>query len=467
MSRLAAGEQSTITPSPGPSAFRGVKDYLSKIEDAAGRFNRASATGGTGTLEAAGSLITGGIAAPILGTAESIAIGTPPEESFARYTYQPRTESGKAQLGMLGAAVSPLTESGADIALAPLAAGESRVLANPAKMAANARRPRVSRDPVPGQPAPVADAVASGEAPATNAVQAGRAAGSAEVFVPTRAELAEAAKAAYKKADDAGVVVSENSLKGLKARVVSMTKKEGIDKDLHPDASAAIKKIIQSKGELTLTEVETLRKVAKDAQGSIKPADKRIAGMIVDELDDYIDNLSEADVVAGDATKTKALKEARGLYSRAKKSELIEGLVQRAQDSASNFSGSGLENSVRREFIALAKNKKQMRMFTADEQAAIRRVAQGGKIDNAARFLGKFAPTGVVSGVLTGGAGAMIGGPLGAALPLAGLAGRAVATRRTMRNVRAADELMRRGPAEANALAKQAAEKKRNALADF
>jgi hypothetical protein len=466
MSQLAAGAQSTVTPSPEPSPFRGVQRYLGRVDEAVGRLNRAPGTSGVGTLEALGTMATGAIAAPILGTAESIAIGTDPDKSFARYTYQPRTESGKAQLGVMGALVSPLTESGADVALAPLFAGESRALAaNPARIPPNARRPRVGPDPVPGEPAPMAGPGAAGEAVPAPAVQTGRKAGLAGVpkeTVPTRAELAEAAKAAYKRADAAGVVVSENSLKALKTRVVSLSKKEGLDKDLHPDSSAALKRVVQAKGDLTLTELETLRKIAKDAQGSMKPADKRIAGMIVEELDDYIDNLSEADVVAGDATKAKALKEARGLYSRAKKSEVVEDLLQRAQDSSSQFSGSGLENAIRTQFRGLAKNKKQMRMFSAEEQAAIRRVANGGPMENAARFIGKFAPTGVVSGVLTGGAGAMIGGPLGAALPLAGLGGRAVATRMTLRNVRAADELMRRGP---NALPKET--RTRNALADF
>jgi hypothetical protein len=468
--KLSAGESSTVTPSPEPSAFRGARKYLSRVDDAFGHLNRAEPSAGLGTLEALATLGTGAVAAPILGTAESIALGTDPDKSFARYTYQPRTESGRAQLGVMGALVSPLTESGADVALAPLFAGESRALAaNPARIPPNARRSRTSPNSVPGEPAPVAGAGVAGEAVPSPAVQ-GRKAGLGSVpkeTVPTRAELAEAAKAAYKKADEAGVVVSENSLKGLKTRIVSLSKKEGLDKDLHPDSAAALKRVTTAKGDLTLTELETLRKIAKDAQGSIKPADKRIASMIVEELDNYIDNLSEADVVAGDATKVKALKEARGLYSRAKKSEVIEELMQRAQDSSSQFSGSGLENAIRTQFRGLAKNKKQMRMFTAEEQAAIRRVANGGPVENAARFIGKFAPTGVVSGVLTGGAGAMIGGPLGAALPLAGLGGRAAATRMTMRNVARADELMRLGPAQSNALAKQKAERKRNALADF
>lgn len=96
--------------------------YFSRINKAAGEFNVAPDAGPLGMLDAAGTLLTGGIAAPVLGTAESMLLGTNPEEAFKRYTWQPRTASGKAQLGMLDALVSPLTESGADIALAPLAA---------------------------------------------------------------------------------------------------------------------------------------------------------------------------------------------------------------------------------------------------------------------------------------------------------------------------------------------------------
>ncbi len=396
-------------------------------------------------------------------------------------TYQPRTRAGQAATGIVSYPFEKLTQ-GADWlgqkttdvtgspALGAAVNTAAQVVAPTAifkgakgikgRLDGNRGAPNTDGAVAPRETAPTPEAASQAERPA----------GLARVSdepVPTRAELAEAAKAAYKRADEAGVVVSENSLKGLKTRVVALTKKEGIDRDLHPDSSAVLKRVVQAKGNLTLTELETLRKVAKDAQGSLKPADKRLASMIVDELDDYIDNIGGADVVAGDATKVKALKEARGLYSRAKKSEVIDDLMQRAQDSASQFSGSGLENAIRTQFRGLAKNKKQMRMFTADEQAAIRKVANGGPIENTARFIGKFAPTGVVSGVLSGGAGAMIGGPLGAALPLAGLGGRAVATRLTKRNVRAADELMRRGPAGSNQLAKQTAERKRNALADF
>jgi hypothetical protein len=470
MSKLAAGERSTITPSPDPSPFRGAQKYLSRVDEAVGRFNRAPPTAGLGSLEALTTLGTGAVAAPILGTAESMVLGTEPEESFARYTYQPRTESGKAQLGVMGALASPLTDSGVDIALAPLFAAESRVLAaNPAKIPPNARRPRVGNDSVPGQPAEMADpAVTRQESPAT-AGKAERPTGLGGVSqeVPTLEELKTLRQAAYKRADEAGIVVRENSLKGLKSRVVTMTKKEGINKKLHPDSAAALHEIVKSKGDLTLSEVETLRKIAGDAKGSIKPADQRIAGKIVDELDDYLDNLNDADVIVGDAVKAKALKEARDLYSREKKAETINKLVERAKLSAPNFSASGMENALRTEFRNLAKNERQIRRFTKEEQAAIRKVAMGGPVENAFRFIGKFAPTGVVSGTLGGGLAVSTMGPAGIAVPAAGLAGRYVANRLTMKNVNAAEELMRRGPRDANALAKPEQAKKRNALADF
>lgn len=276
------------------------------------------------------------------------------------------------------------------------------------------------------------------QAPAA-ASQAGRPAG----LAPTRAQLSDAADAAYKRADESGVVVTPESFGALKKKIVG--EMEGIDPTLHPDATAALKRITQSEGPQSLKQLETLRRIANDAEGSIKPADQRLAGKMVDELDDYIDSLTEKDVVAGDATKGKALAEARNFYSRKKKAEELDRLVSRAELSAPNFSASGMENALRTEFRTLAKNDRRMRRFTAEEQEAIRKVAKGGSTENALRMLGKLAPTGVVSSLPTIIA-TMSAGPIGIAPALAGLGGRYAATRMTMGNVAKANELVRRGP---------------------
>lgn len=210
MSKLASGATTTVTPSPEPSPFRGVQRYLSRVDEAVGQLNRAPDAGIVGPLEALGTMATGGIAAPVLGTAESIVFGTPPEESFARYTYQPRTESGRAQLGVLGAVISPLTESGTDIALAPLLAGESRAISTSAKIPRNASRPGPGRDPIPAQSVELDNAVATGQKVSAPVVQAERAAGLASVSQKNPVQAAREAGFALKPSEagaKAGAVV--------------------------------------------------------------------------------------------------------------------------------------------------------------------------------------------------------------------------------------------------------------------
>ncbi len=262
---------------------------------------------------------------------------------------------------------------------------------------------------------------------------------------PTKEALKDASRAAYKRAEDAGVVIKPESFG--KAKEVITGQLKGLDPTLHPDATAALKRITQTEGPITLDQLETLRKIAKDAQASIKPADSRLASQIVETIDNYAETLGTKDLISGDPAAVAALKEARGLWSRYRKADVIDELVSRAELTAPNFSGSGMENALRTEFRALAKNANKMRTFTAAEQEAIRRIAVGGKTENVLRMLGKFAPTGAVSTGISGGIGFIAGGPAGAlGLPAVGTAARYGATKLTQRNVASASSLVRMGP---------------------
>lgn len=269
---------------------------------------------------------------------------------------------------------------------------------------------------------------------------------------PTFEKLKELSGEVYDIADQSGVVVSNQSFGRSVESLGKKLTEAGIDPTLHPKATAAFKRLADGVAEdLPLRQFETLRRVAKGAASSIDRDEQRIARIITDHLDDYLGGIGKSDVVAGDpVVASKALTKARALWSRAKKGEEVEELIERANERAAQFSGSGLENAIRTEFRQLALNAKKMRRFTKAEQAAIRQVGRGGPTVNALRMLGKFAPTGVVSSVLSGGAGAAVGGAAGAvALPAAGLAARQGATALTQRNARLASELMRRGIPEA------------------
>jgi hypothetical protein len=342
-------------------------------------------------------------------------------------TYQPRTQAGQK---VSGAVAKPfeLLDKGATWLGDPTEANKSPLAATAIKTAAMALPMLIGRGAVPRG---AARTVTPKATPA-----------------PTTEALRSQAGAAYKAAEDAGVIISKDKMKAIAEDIKATVADEGIDATLHPDSMAALNRVMAAAGENTsLKGAEILRRVIQGAGKSLKPDDQRIAAIMRDKLDEHIGALGEADILAGDAQAgAAALAEARGLWSRTRKSEVIEELMHRAELSAPNFSASGMENAIRTEFRNLAKNQKRMRQFNAEERLAIERVAKGGPVENTLRLLGKFAPTGAVSTATSGAAGFLAGGPIGAiALPVAGGAARLGAKNLTLRNAQRASDLMRRG----------------------
>jgi hypothetical protein len=265
---------------------------------------------------------------------------------------------------------------------------------------------------------------------------------------PTAEALKDEAQQAYKAAENAGVVISETSLANTVTKMARDAVKEGMHPKLHPRAAAALEAVgAEMNMPLTLERAEVLRRVLKGAASTADASERRLVMRMVDKFDDFVGNLKPADVLAGDAAAaTESLAKARNLWGRARKSEFVDDLMERARTRASQFSGSGYENALRTEFRNAVMNPKKLRMFSPEEQAALKRVAKGGPLENILRMVGKFAPTGVVSSALSGGAGFAVGGPAGAiALPAAGFAARKAATGLTERNAKFAAEMMRAG----------------------
>lgn len=257
-------------------------------------------------------------------------------------------------------------------------------------------------------------------------------------------QLRARADIAYRNAEKAGVVVSPESLKAKTPKFESVLKEEGYDAGLHPQLSAVLNRLqIEVETPKTLKEIDTLRRIVRSPTKTFdNPDQQRIAYRLLDEFDDYVNNLSAKDLaVEGGKVKTatRELTKARNFYNRSKKSDEIADIFERAEIRAgANFTQSGLENSLRQELKSLALNKKRLGMFSDAEQNAIKAAAKGGSIQNVLRNIGKYAatspiPTGVGGG-LGAGIGAMLGGVPGAVIggalvPTIGGAARAGATR--------------------------------------
>lgn len=272
---------------------------------------------------------------------------------------------------------------------------------------------------------------------------------------PTVDNLKDTAGRLYKTAKEADVLVKPHSYSKAINDLSPVLKEAGYHEKLHPKVSVVLDEWAKAQNEpQTLQSLDQLRRLLKSARASIEPDERRVAGIVTERFDDFIENLSPEDVLSGDANKSAVLKQARALWSKMRKTETVGELVERAKIRASQFSGSGYENALRTEFRNLAMSPKKMRGFSDAERKAIWRVAKGGPVGNVLRALGKFAPTGVVSSTLGGGfggaAGAVLGGPTGAAIGgggvmLAGAGARKGAEVLTSRNARMAAELMRGG----------------------
>lgn len=255
---------------------------------------------------------------------------------------------------------------------------------------------------------------------------------------PTVQELKGQAGQQYKFAEDVGAVFKKNSYNQFANKLESTLAKEGLDKALQPRVFAALERIKDTKNSnVTLENMEILRRISQAAGSSADASERRLASIMVDNLDDFVETAQPSQLAKGSSEAVSALTDARELWKRAKKTEIIDDLVASAELRAdANFSQSGMENALRRKLVNLADNPKALRAFTKEEQNAIKVAAKGGPIQNVLRLVGKLAPTGIVSGGGSVGLGYLAGGPIGAVgLPIIGGAARKGAEQLGLRNI--------------------------------
>jgi hypothetical protein len=259
---------------------------------------------------------------------------------------------------------------------------------------------------------------------------------------PTRAAVQAESQGAYQRATQSGVIVTPQSLQNAVTSIEQRVRNAGYDEGLHPRVAAVLNRLEQEGQQpRTLDELEILRRVASGAAASNERDERRIARLIVNQIDDYVNNIRPADLVAGNQAGVNELRDARRLWSMNAKAGVFEEMVNRAQTTgASTYTQSGYENALRGEFRRLSNNQTRMRQFTQAEQDQITQIARGGNMQNMLRMIGKFSPTSVISAPLSAGTGFVLGGPAGAAaVPAVGLAARTASERMMQQQV---DELI-------------------------
>lgn len=251
-------------------------------------------------------------------------------------------------------------------------------------------------------------------------------AGGAAGVRPRQMEMAPSSQALenistnrYQTISQSGIKFDSNAFTSDMDSIAKGLRVEGYTPKAYPKLAGAIEELTSQAQPKDWTELQALRKMIKGGQKSVDPEERRLASILLDEYDNYLMTVSPTKVVSGQAKDFgKTWQEARDAYSKMKKAEVFEDILETAKLDRSKFTMSGAENSMAQQLRNLAKNDKRMRLFTEDEQKAIRKAAEGGTVQNLLKFVGRFAPTGPVSTILPAGisfASPQIGVPLTAA----------------------------------------------------
>lgn len=291
-----------------------------------------------------------------------------------------------------------------------------------------------------------------------NAAMRARAAQNA---IPDTADIRLDARGNYRHPEVAAVRINGDALDGLAGQ---------IEHDLQHGANAGYRaanepgvfnavnelRLAQQEGRAaTIADIDSVRQVLgqlgkeRDAGGQLT-RQATAANRARREIDNFLPNLNQNDLLAGDAARANAiLEDARRNWNQYKKAQDVERRLANAELNATSAnSGANIQNSIKQAFKPLLKdNERQARSagFSDAEIAALNRVVRGDWLGSAARATGNLLGGGGGLGMLASGAvGYEAGGPAGAVA--AGLAGRGLkmaGNASTMRAVRDLDRLIR------------------------
>lgn len=271
---------------------------------------------------------------------------------------------------------------------------------------------------------------------------------------PTVEALRKQSQRLYDAAKNQGVTINGSSFGRMVGEVEKDLIDKGIDPTINPKATAALGRLKQAaeSGDIGWQQLDNLRQIAGRvaSQGGDEAF---LAGRILSRLDDFVGNITPADVTSGNARAAANLTtQARELWKRKSKAETIANIFERVQNKVgANYTSAGEQTALRQEFRSLANNKKLFNRFNDVEKKAILEIVRGTNTENALRMLGKFAPRGVVSsGVLMG--TTAVNPALGAGLWAAGETAKKASTNMATRRVNALDEMVRAGAPVTNKL---------------
>ena len=240
--------------------------------------------------------------------------------------------------------------------------------------------------------------VGAGAGAAAGTGKARSAAQQAKTPLFTMAEVKQRASKSYQAMDDAGVVLKPTSTAGMvndiKKALDDARMIPGTDQAKEMNARIAqVQSMIDQNG-VSFTAFEKMRGIFNDLKSNKDGDLRRLGGIAVNKVDDYISNVTGKDLIAGQGGIDKAVQSvmsARKDWRNASRASILDDALNVAEARALDPKASESE-LIRRGFINIAADKNKMKAFTKDEQNIIKSVAKGGSLDPLLSSLARFSP---------------------------------------------------------------------------
>lgn len=266
----------------------------------------------------------------------------------------------------------------------------------------------------------------------------------APIEAPSTEALREAADTHYNQMHGFGVELHPHVMDDAATNIMTELKTQGYRDYLAPKTFKAVEELRNPDGQfMTTQEVEGVRRALNKA--SMDPAERDAARRAIAEIDTTMAALKPADAAINGQFAPRVAQEARAAranYAAFKQAQQIDQATDRAGlQAASTGSGANIDNATRQKFRAILTNPKKLRGYSAEEQSAMRQLVQGTAGGNAARLIGKLAPSGIVSAALGAGLGEAVGHTVG--VPALGLVAKKLSDMSTARKAAQLSELRR------------------------
>lgn len=406
--QVLAYAKANYSKAAAPAAAPEAPSMLSQLGRQAGLTARGAITGATAIPAMVGD-VTGGLVNAVAGkqvipsTSQGLQdlltrLGMPEPQGGVEKAVQAgvgaMTGTGlQAALAQkVGGALAPVAEN---VGKQVVSAGAAGTAAQPVAEAVTER----TDSPLAGLIAGMATGAVVGSATGKGVDSAAKAMAQRGQAPITLADVKQNAQRAYTEMEQQGVALKPLSVMGMVNDIRDSLKKANfIPEDPGTARINALvnnyDKMLESGARVPFTTLESMRSQAVNLKASNEADVRRLAGVIVNEIDNKLANLTGKDVMTNKGnldTAVSSVMQAREQWRTMSKATILEDVLNVAENKALKPQASESE-IIRDNLIRLMNNKAAMRNFSDAEQNAIKSVAKGGAADPLMSLVAKFNP---------------------------------------------------------------------------